>query len=329
MLIKFRGRSSVKIHSDCVAFTHTGTFDVRAKHGRAGTRGRKPASAQAYMSDCHLSTADCNTLLFKTPSVHINAGPSRAVTANLSEAERTAFEHLIAHALGETAAVRWVTRTFAARLRRFVVEGAALNGSSASVALMRAFTAASCGPHNTGYVGASLPAIETALASGNLREVWALVYVMSKSRYFTHLLLALLTPRGSGVTPATLAARLGMDAAELSARHELVVATQRTHGASTSLRYAQGIPDYDFEPFDSWVRFDFDSHTRTGITLWRGARTRRAGGCAVDGRATNDPSIEPPLSPAELAYQCGGAPPPCALRWQPGGLCFELPMVSP
>eukprot|EP00900_Chrysochromulina_parva_P016825 jgi/Chrpa1/25143/Chrysochromulina_OHIO_Genome00026023-RA len=153
-----------------------------------------------------------------------------------AEAAATAImAHLIAHALGETAAVRWVTRTFAARLRRFVVEGAALNGSSASVALMRAFTAASCGPHNTGYVGASLPAIETALASGNLREVWALVYVMSKSRYFTHLLLALLTPRGSGVlavpprTPATLAARLGMDAAELSARHELVVATQRTH----------------------------------------------------------------------------------------------------
>ena len=288
------------------------------------------------MPDCDLATADCNTLLFKSPSVHINAGPSRAVTANLSEADRIAFEHLIAHALGETTAVRWVTRTFAARLRRFVVVGAALNGSSASVALMRAFTAASCGRHNTGYVGPSLPAIETALASGNLREVWALVYVMSKSRYFTHLLLALLTPRGSGVsavppraTPATLAARLGMDAAELSARHELVLATQRTLGASTSLRYAQGIPDYDFEPFDSWVRFDFDSHTRRGIRLWRGARTRRAGGCAADGRATNDPSIEPPLSPAELAYQCGGALPPCALRWQPGRLCFELPMVGP
>jgi hypothetical protein len=103
MLNKQGGRSSVKIHSDCVAFTHAFFPTWRGS---------------PQMSDCHLSTADCNTLLFKSPSVHINAGPSRAVTANLSEAERTAFEHLIAHALGETAAVRWVTRTFAAAARR-------------------------------------------------------------------------------------------------------------------------------------------------------------------------------------------------------------------
>ena len=38
-------------------------------------------------------------------------------------------------------------------------------------------------------------------------------------------------------------------------------------------------------------------------------------------------SIEPPLSAAELAYQCGGKP-PCTLKWQPGMLCFDLPNTS-
>ena len=43
---------------------------------------------------------------------------------------------------------------------------------------------------------------------------------------------------------------------------------------------------------------------------------------------SDDPSIQPPLSAAELAYQCGDAAPPCALHWQPGRLCFDLTNAS-
>ena len=88
------------------------------------------------------------------------------------------------------------------------------------------------------------------------------------------------------------------------------------------------MPDYEFEPFESWVRFDFDAYTRAGVRLWSGARTRRAQGCQPTHRWSDDAAIEPPLSAAELAYQCGDAPPPCALRWQPGRNCFELPAVN-
>ncbi len=39
---------------------------------------------------------------------------------------------------------------------------------------------------------------------------------------------------------------------------------------------------------------------------------------------SDDPSIVPPLSRAELVYQCNGTAPPCKLHWYPGKLCYKL-----
>ncbi len=41
---------------------------------------------------------------------------------------------------------------------------------------------------------------------------------------------------------------------------------------------------------------------------------------------TDDPRIEPPLSKRELAYQCAGSAPPCALKWQPGVVSVRAPL---
>jgi len=275
---------------------------------------------------CDPSTSDCNLLTAKLPAVDIYSlsVSSRAATAALVPADRAAFEHLIGNALAETEAVRWATRTFRSRLRRFLVEGAVLNGTSSDVALTAAFAVHDEDAHrHTGYVGPDLSSIEHVLDSGNLRETWALVYVLTKTHYFTELLLALLS---SGVASAeVLSSRLGMDAVAVAARHRLVVATRAM--ASPALRFAQGTPDFEFQPFESWVHFNFDARSHTGSRLWRGARHPRAGGCRGAARASDDPAIKPPLSPAELAYQCGAAT-PCTLRWQPGLSCFELPSVN-
>ena len=214
-------------------------------------------------SAADLRLRDCNTLLYKVPAVlPLAAGPP-AATAALGADDRAAFEHLVGHALGETAAVRWATREFVRRLRRFIVEGAAMNGTSTNAALSAAFACATCGPNFTGYVGPSLEAIERALASGNLREVWALVYVLTRTRFFTTLLLTLLTPQLANhrplATPETLAERFGFDSGALAARWALVEATQRTLASSKTLQLSQGVPTFEFQRFDSWVHMNFRS----------------------------------------------------------------------
>lgn len=282
---------------------------------------------------CAVHSRDCSTFANKVPSVLTPVAPQTAVTAALNAASRRTFEHMLGNALRETPAVQWATRAFASRMTRFLVRGAALNGTSADAALTAAFISSACGPRNTGYVGPSLPAIRIALASGNVRETWALMYVLTKTHFVTTLLNALLStpaPGGSRVgataTPRSLGARFGMNAVELAARWELV---QQTRSLSpTGLRYAQGMPDFEYESFDSWVRFDFTSRTRDGRMQWRAARTHRESGCSAVAARTDDASLEPPLSTAELSYQCGALPPPCKLQWQPGASCFDLPNVS-
>ena len=39
---------------------------------------------------------------------------------------------------------------------------------------------------------------------------------------------------------------------------------------------------------------------------------------------SNDKSIVPALSAAELAYQCNGTAPPCKLHWYPGKNCYKI-----
>ena len=291
-----------------------------------------PSGAAIVRSDatCNPQRADCSTLVNKVPAVGPPMHGPLAATAALGAADRSAFEHLLGYALRDTEAVAWVTRAFAARILRFVVEGAALNGTSDDTALTAAFITDRCGPTNTGYVGPSLSAIRKVLnGQGNIREVWGLMYVLTKTHYVTHLLHDLLAQSHGTpplATPESLAARFGMNASAVSERWRVYLQTNALN--DTSLEYAQGMPDFEFESFNSWVRFDFDATDREGAMLWAGARVRREGGCSTVQMRSDDPSIRPPLSQAEIAYQCGSKPPPCMLQWQPGSLCYELRNVS-
>lgn len=287
------------------------------------------ASSVCDLSACDLSAGkDCSTLSNKVPHIASFAPASRAVTLALSPADRRAFEHLIGHALRETPAVLWATREFSKRMLRVLSAGAALNGTSSDAMMTAAFVTSHCGPWNTGYVGPSLPALRRTLASGNLREVWGLMYVLTKSHYFSHLMMSVLSPRAA-VPPLTsaaeLAAKYEMDAEAVAARYTLV---RDTAHLNKSLGYAQGVPDFEFESFTSWVRFDFAARAHDGRLLWDAARLPKPTGCGTVELMSNDPSIEPPLSPDELAYQCAGQPPPCPLQWQPGALCYTLPNAS-
>ena len=84
------------------------------------------------------------------------------------------------------------------------------------------------------------------------------------------------------------------------------------------------MPDILFEPFASWSRFDFSAASHAGDTLWEGARASKDGGCVEVSMQSDDPSISPPLSAAELAYQCNGSAPPCKLLWYPGKGCYDI-----
>ena len=303
-------------------------------------------------TSCDLVHANCNTVHGKRPPADTPPDPTtpRAVTAELTPGQRREFEHLLGHALRETDGVRWATREFSTRVSRFLTYGGALNGSSADEALAAAFITPKAGPGNTGYVGPNITAIKAALATGNIREVWGLMYVLTKTHYFCSLLTTLLSPRKGGgaplATPLSLQSALGMDAAAVSARWAQLVASRALN--STEMVYSQGVVDFIYEPFASWVRFDFAAVAHDGSQLWGGARASlgaprlsqqrwwwrqfgdkpRAQGCDQVSMRTDDPSIEPPVSPAEAAYQCAPGHPPCKLKWNPGMLCYYLTNAS-
>ena len=115
-------------------------------------------------------------------------------------------------------------------------------------------------------------------------------------------------------------------------------AINATEGAPKTFdSYSNGISDWSYESFDSWVRFDFDATTLSGGKLWAAARgyaSKTACEGGPDGETdlmSNDPSIVPPLSAAELSYQCNGTKPPCKLHWYPGKNCYtveDVPFAS-
>lgn len=165
-----------------------------------------------------------------------------------------------------------------------------------------------------------------------------------------------------------LARSLGLNASAVRRRaHELDVTRREVDPAR---RASNGIADWLFPPFSSWVRFDFDSPDASGSLParahpardgaapsapaassaaggWRGCRRLRAGGCEGTQLRSDDPSLFPPLSRAEIVYQCGAparahagalsadavapgvsassrAPASCRLRWQPGSSCYTI-----
>jgi len=278
---------------------------------------------------CDMLTASCNVVAGKFPPIALVPPSAATVTTGMDDDDAAAWERrVLGPALRTTPAALWATRAFGTRMGAFVIAAGGLNGSTPDEALAGAFITAKCDAHNTGYVGPSLPAIKRVLASGNIREVWGLAYVLTKSGYFSNILEALLLQPGA--TASSVAAAISAaakdtvaDSDAIATRWALVQQTAKLN-ASGGLHYAEGVPDFGYEGFSSWVRLDFDATTIAYAPLWKGARAYKAAGCSEVALMSNDASLLPKLSADELAYQCNGTTPPCKLHWYPGALCYDV-----
>ncbi len=75
-------------------------------------------------------------------------------------------------------------------------------------------------------------------------------------------------------TPESLEATLGMSASAVARRWLLVQQTQalQTLPLQPQYRFAQGVPDFQFPSYNSWVRFNFDSVNNASQQLWSRGR---------------------------------------------------------
>jgi len=272
---------------------------------------------------CNISTpSSCDTVSCKTPAV----GPpstTQGIDGGLSDSTKYALEHGLGQALRKSSGVQWATEQVARRMYRLVEGVARRNQQSISAELLAAFYGPDSypwgSPHNTGFVGPNATAMADILQRpGNIREVWGMMYVLSKTDWLTGTLVAGLEDKD--LDDKTLTS-LGLDPTAVRARYELVAATLKLDKAH---RY-NGVPTFLSPTFDSWVRFDFPGPDETATpTEWNASRV--SSGCNETDLKSDDPAIQPPLSPAELAYQCGSAS-SCKLQWYPGLLCFTVPEV--
>jgi len=123
--------------------------------------------------------------------------------------------------------------------------------------------------------------------------------------------------------------QLGFSPEPVWRRHLLVNQTKEAaqHWPSY-LTFSQGMPDYAFPPFNSWVRFNFNSsqyfsNSHSGLQqAWVGTRRWTTRDCQTT-LMSDDSSIHPPLSSEELFFQCGELP-RCRLKWLSGEACFEV-----
>mmetsp|Transcript_86296 Transcript_86296/g.200656 ORF Transcript_86296/g.200656 Transcript_86296/m.200656 type:complete len:467 (+) Transcript_86296:76-1476(+) len=267
---------------------------------------------------CDLETQLCNTVENKVPAVPRELPKSVSTEHALSIAAKEDFEHALGHGLAASAAVQGATHEFAARLFVLIVQGSRMtNNQSETEALLEAFIP-KCDAHNTGFIGPFPDKIKHVLTvEGNIREVWGLVYCLSKNK---HKLDALFHRLPDSFHFLHLGPAAGAQAiAAIASRSALIRKTQRLQVDS----YTWGVPDFIFPPLDSWARFAFTAKTANGSkSMWRGAR-KFAGGCHESQRFSDDPVVQPPLSAAELTVQCSGEP-RCKLQWYPGKGCFYL-----
>lgn len=209
-----------------------------------------PSKTPPAAQPCNL--ASCSTVGNKLPRVTSTPAAGPSVESGLAPEDKKAFEHLLGHALRDTAPVCAITRETGLRVASFLRAAGSLRGLSFDDVLRQAFVTPQCDAHNTGYVGPDVRAIRAALEGGNIREVWGLLYVLTKSGYLSRLLLELLEGASPLATPASLQAALGMNASALARRWAEVRVTATLN--STELRYCQGVKDFLFEPYESWVR---------------------------------------------------------------------------
>eukprot|EP01065_Artemidia_motanka_P032836 TRINITY_DN39814_c0_g1_i1.p1 TRINITY_DN39814_c0_g1~~TRINITY_DN39814_c0_g1_i1.p1 ORF type:complete len:460 (+),score=173.47 TRINITY_DN39814_c0_g1_i1:72-1382(+) len=275
------------------------------------------ASAVALIPDnqcqpCDVTTT-CDTIPCKVPAVSKGLPPGPGLEAGMSNSTRRSFEHLVGHALRRAEPVRWATAQFAARTDAFLT---AASGGNKTAALEAAFVIEGAdwkkNAGYTGYVGPDLHAIQKALTDGNIRERWGLMYVLTKTHAMTDLMRPLADAAAKSNDTAGLT-KLGLNAEAVMQRRKLVAGTEaacKKPDAPSGCSYI-GMPDFSFDPFNSWVRFDFAVGD-----LWNGSRAYYPQ-CKMTGLRSDDPSIDPPLSAAETRLQCNGTG-PCMLSWCQG-----------
>eukprot|EP00040_Diaphanoeca_grandis_P016332 m.84220 g.84220 ORF g.84220 m.84220 type:complete len:454 (+) comp25723_c0_seq1:183-1544(+) len=284
---------------------------------------------QAHNDVCNVVTQTCNTLEDKIPMVTKDVPTGPSMETGLSPDSKYAFEHLIGNALRDTDAVHWATDQFARRMVKFLLGAGQLNGNSTDTTITAAFT----GPakwysqHNTGYVGPNLTAIKRVLAidgdvTGNIREVWGLMYVLTKTEYVTTL-LSPLVEKGDYINIQ----KLGLNVEVVRERQALIDATSKI--TDYDFRSSNGAPNFGYPALNSWSRFDFSAQTVEGVIEWNGTRVYKTTGCTEYPDLTSDEIANPPLSYDELVYQCNGSTArPCKILWYPGMNCFDVAPVD-
>ncbi|GAB5364324.1 hypothetical protein AAMO2058_000959800 [Amorphochlora amoebiformis] len=257
----------------------------------------------------------CNTLQNKIPPVTPAIFTHPTLESNLSAQDKEIFEHLVGNALRNTSAVKYVSHVFLQRITNAIVAGSKRINSSADP-LLQAFGNGG-DQHNTGYVGPYRDAILHALSQdGNIREKFALVYVLIKNKYLDEVIDDIIS---TGDLPY-LGKEMRLNVTHVLHRWSQVNNTK--NALDPSLKYTNGIPNLEFESFKSWARFDFEGPPPFN---WTGTREDREGGCKETSLFSNSKSIHPPLSTYELKYQCNSSDPlPCKLKWYPGKLCYNV-----
>lgn len=276
-----------------------------------------PAPPPDPLQNCpkDMTEVSCDVWNNKIPIVdNVTSLPSVSVTTPFSLEERRGFEMLIAHALVKTDVVHDATAEFVHRLTKgFLDPVAHLLNKTKDEVLEDAFgKGTGCDQTNTGYAGNDLTTIKNVLSEGNFREVWALLYCMTKINYFSTALSQVLTD-GKSTDSLT-----GLDMIAVNERWGLM---QKTNTLPDHAQYAQGFPNFQWPSFNSWARFNFPAVSIDNTPLWEGARKWNGGQTAK--LQSDDPSIFPPLSQEEIKYQCGEEA-SCELKWFPGCRSYTL-----
>jgi hypothetical protein len=266
---------------------------------------------------CNSSRPDlCDTIGCKTPRIGPMLVRAETVETGLTNATKAEFEFGVARALGSTRPVQWTFRQVGLRMYKMIEKMSELNQTSFEDSLLTAFAGGDA--HNAGFVGPNATTIKKALLSGNIREVLALVYLISETKWVTKALLEGLEG-ADGWTDIELE-QIGLVPAVVRSRHALV---NTTMSLPPEDRY-NGVPTFLFASFDSWVRFDYPGPDENADpTEWEPIRLPIKPHCNETSIHSDNRLISPPLSAAELSYQCNGKP-SCKLQWYPGGLCYTL-----
>ncbi|CAE8630430.1 unnamed protein product [Polarella glacialis] len=265
-------------------------------------------------------SAYCGIMKSHTPNIYSGIINSPSSEKNTKPSDKYRFEHQVAINLITTTVQAETTKEFALRLYNLIVAGAWLNGVAAPEALTKAF-GSKCSLHNAGFVNNKSSTIETVLLkNGNIREIWGLVYCLTKNM---PVLEDIFMKANASFFEGVLGAEAGARAfAVVQERKVQVVATA---SMPSNVKYAFGIPDFLWPTKNSWVNFGFGASLPQDVgggVLWIGSRNYT--GCTEVGLMTDSPDIYPPLSHREIEAQCEGKAPPCKLQWQPGANCINI-----